>query len=248
MTQSIELRIKTPCTQSWESMKPTEQGRFCSSCAKTVVDFTQLNDAQLLEALKEAAPGNICGRFHAHQLNREILPPPNLTGHSFFAPLMSGLLSIGVFGYTNAQNKPSLTHSQATLHSWGIEQEDQAISKMADSAAPHTSLYLLRGKVVDKESNEPLAFVNIWSEKFQTGVTTDLNGAFSLELPVPPHGETILLEISFVGYQRLEYLVSPDMLKSGSPVTITMEGGIVLGGTHIHYEEQPRWKRLFKRR
>ncbi len=29
-------------------MSPNEQGRFCSSCAKTVIDFSIMTDAQLI--------------------------------------------------------------------------------------------------------------------------------------------------------------------------------------------------------
>jgi hypothetical protein len=60
------------------------QGRFCQSCQKTVVDFTQLTDQQTIELL--ASTGNTCGRFAVGQLERVntgLIPPQKVSSFSW---------------------------------------------------------------------------------------------------------------------------------------------------------------------
>src|SRR5688572_7497696 len=59
------------CPADWSKMKPSEQGRFCGSCQKTVVDFTQKSDAEILEMLSKRET-EICGTFYSHQLTQSV--------------------------------------------------------------------------------------------------------------------------------------------------------------------------------
>jgi len=38
MKEGVLLQIANPCHENWESMNAREQGRYCQSCRKTVVD------------------------------------------------------------------------------------------------------------------------------------------------------------------------------------------------------------------
>lgn len=53
-------------------MLPAEQGRFCQSCEKTVVDFSQMSDEQVLQFFnsKHQAAQRVCGRFRAEQVSQ----------------------------------------------------------------------------------------------------------------------------------------------------------------------------------
>jgi len=55
-------------------MSPTEQGRFCSSCQKAVIDFSTMSDSQIIAFFKQPQ-GSICRRLHHDQLNRYITLP-----------------------------------------------------------------------------------------------------------------------------------------------------------------------------
>ena len=56
--QDIVLSIPQPCIQDWDKMTPTEQGRYCSSCNKTVVDFSNYTDKELANYFKLSIPWN----------------------------------------------------------------------------------------------------------------------------------------------------------------------------------------------
>ena len=40
MKEAIQLQLTKPCHENWNTMTANEQGRYCQSCCKTVVDFS----------------------------------------------------------------------------------------------------------------------------------------------------------------------------------------------------------------
>jgi len=49
-------------------MTPDEQGRFCSQCSKSVTDFTQMSDDEVIIYLRLNSDNKVCGRFRKDQL------------------------------------------------------------------------------------------------------------------------------------------------------------------------------------
>src|SRR5690242_17957207 len=76
MRQPLQVQIPTPCHESWQAMTPNEKGRHCMSCQKTVIDFTNMSDRQILEYITKAS-SNVCGRFSNEQLNKDLIIPSN---------------------------------------------------------------------------------------------------------------------------------------------------------------------------
>ena len=72
--KKIQLTIPDPCHENWDQMTPQEKGRFCGSCQKTVVDFTNMSDREIAEFFKKP-PSSLCGHFHQDQLERDISLP-----------------------------------------------------------------------------------------------------------------------------------------------------------------------------
>lgn len=70
----IKLSINEPCHEKWKNMTATQQGRFCASCQKEVVDFTGMSDTAMFEFFKDRQAGSVCGRFMNDQLKRDIEP------------------------------------------------------------------------------------------------------------------------------------------------------------------------------
>src|SRR5688500_20214569 len=72
--KKINIAIPEACHENWDKMKKEEKGKFCNSCQKTVVDFTNMSDRQLAEFFKKPA-SSVCGRFQQDQLNRDLSMP-----------------------------------------------------------------------------------------------------------------------------------------------------------------------------
>ena len=40
--------IPNPCSEDWNTMTPDDNGRFCGSCQKVVIDFTTYSTHEIL--------------------------------------------------------------------------------------------------------------------------------------------------------------------------------------------------------
>jgi hypothetical protein len=63
----MRVHIETPCSENWDNMNPNEKGRFCNSCAKSVIDFTSLSIPEVIKTLEKSS-GEVCGRLTSTQL------------------------------------------------------------------------------------------------------------------------------------------------------------------------------------
>lgn len=70
--QQVIIRIPEPCNEDWNKMNPDEKGRFCASCATSVVDFSKMSDEELKQFLINNKGQKTCGHFKQSQLNRPI--------------------------------------------------------------------------------------------------------------------------------------------------------------------------------
>src|SRR5215208_6759999 len=75
MSKKFQLQIPTPCHENWDNMSPVEKGRFCDSCQKQVVDFSNMSDREIAVFFKKPSTGSVCGRFMHDQLDRDIEIP-----------------------------------------------------------------------------------------------------------------------------------------------------------------------------
>jgi hypothetical protein len=126
MPEKIQLRIDSPCAESWDGMQPNEEGRHCLSCQKTVVDFTFMSDEEILDWMATRG-GSFCGRMQSGQLNRELVARsrPWFKGWpAVWRFLVAGIL---VSSEARAQSKPAVPpvvqvdrHSQRDEHVQGM--------------------------------------------------------------------------------------------------------------------------------
>ncbi|MBC7864586.1 MAG: hypothetical protein IAF38_16550 [Bacteroidia bacterium] len=74
--KSFKLTIDKPCSQSWNAMSVTDGGRYCTSCSKTVVDFSKMDNEEIADYFKTIyAAANesgqeihVCGHLRKSQL------------------------------------------------------------------------------------------------------------------------------------------------------------------------------------
>src|SRR4051812_30670308 len=58
-------------------MTPNTSGRYCSSCSKTVVDFSSMNDEEVQQYFIQHHGQPICGHFKADQVHRIVIDLPH---------------------------------------------------------------------------------------------------------------------------------------------------------------------------
>lgn len=69
MEKHYKITIPKPCHEDWNVMTSSEKGRFCSTCYKTVIDFTKLSNSQIQDYLHEHKYEKVCGHFKKTQLD-----------------------------------------------------------------------------------------------------------------------------------------------------------------------------------
>lgn len=62
-----QIHIPNPCGEAWGEMTPEGNGRHCAQCCRTVVDFTQWQQEDIIVYLQEQK-GRTCGRFTEEQV------------------------------------------------------------------------------------------------------------------------------------------------------------------------------------
>ena len=193
--RATSLHIPQPCAESWAAMMPTGAGRHCAACQKTVVDFTQKTDAEILAYLTQAT-GETCGRLSSDQLNRPLLPTlagPSRPAARWPAGLALALAAWGLrAGPATASSTPA-TGPRTAAH----PRKKASPSHHPASRAPH----LLRGTVRDEATHEPLAGVAVFLKGENRSAMTDSAGHFSLRLPSRRPRTRRALVLHYTGYQ-----------------------------------------------
>lgn len=77
MERKHKITIPEPCHENWNKMTPKDNGRFCLSCSKTVIDFTTMLPDEVQHFFIQNQSKNICGRFKKSQLDSITIQIPN---------------------------------------------------------------------------------------------------------------------------------------------------------------------------
>jgi hypothetical protein len=77
MERKHKITIPEPCHENWDEMTPNENGRFCMSCSKTVIDFTTMLPQEIQHFFIQNQNKKICGRFKKSQLDSITIQIPS---------------------------------------------------------------------------------------------------------------------------------------------------------------------------
>jgi hypothetical protein len=80
MDTNHKITIPKPCDEDWNKMTPNGNGKFCGSCSKNVVDFTNMMPNEIQAYFLDHS--NVCGRFKKSQLDSLTIQIPNRVLHS----------------------------------------------------------------------------------------------------------------------------------------------------------------------
>jgi len=224
-------------------MTPTAAGRHCAACQKTVVDFTQKTDAEILAILRQATSAT-CGRLRASQLGRPLVDPA--PGPRWRAWLGAVLAAGSVLGATEAAAQvspnyysggPAPTTGPATTPAPAPPVAGAALAAATPAPATGGGLVLLRGIVTDSATHEGLPGVTVLLDGTSTFVSTDITGAFAL--PVAAGSAPVQLAISFIGYATQRPFAAPSQpLSVALKIDTYMLGAVAIG---LPYHQSLPW-------
>lgn len=195
MPKSLQLNIAEPCHENWQNMTPQEQGRFCGSCQKTVVDFTMMSDQEVLNYFLKT-DHNVCGRMAEDQLNKEL----KITGRKkrfSWAYVWNIIVATFLITKADAQVKEKPGKPVEIIN------EDRQIMGLVAYKLPknvqHTgSPVVMSGMIVDETNHEPITGASIRVKGSDGGSMADSTGKFSLKVEKK---KGLVLEFSAIGYE-----------------------------------------------
>jgi CarboxypepD_reg-like domain/Secretion system C-terminal sorting domain len=232
MSEKLYLSIADPCHEDWSKMTPVEQGRFCSSCQKNVVDFTMQTDEEIISFFNNYN-GSACGRFTDDQLDRpiqkiELKPASSFLKYAAGLLLPALLLATKGKGQFNVQ-APKQSPGQVCMPS-SVAGKEQNIVLGGYSTSKLQKKLIISGTVIDEVSKEPLVGVSIMIKGTNQGVVTDEKGVYSIYLP----SKKSELQCSSVGYEMKVIKVNElkrtnDDVVEMKATTVDMSGVVVVG-------------------
>ena len=214
--KSVFLAIPQPCHESWAAMTPTAAGRHCAACQKTVVDFTLQTDAEILAYLARAAGTRTCGRFAAGQLERPLqrAAPAAPMAARWRAWLAA---AVAVWGLREIQSETIRAQAAPQqLVMGGLP----AVGSPLPAPPAHLAVSLvLRGVVVD-EHHQRLPGVTVLLKGTTIGISTGVDGAFELPVPVAQASAPFTLVISSIGFVSDERLLAPGAVPASMEIVL----------------------------
>lgn len=227
--QNFKLSIQHPCSQKWDEMTINQSNKFCEQCSKHVIDFTSLNDSELVSIL-ENSTGKICGRLNKQQLNRIIhtsKPKPRIQLNQLFASLLL------ITPIKNSLANPIKSNTQITT-------SHQEVHELKKHEPIKDSLKnTIRGVVIDATTKEPLPFVRIILKETTLGTMSDFDGKFIFKVPDSLITEKTTLIISTIAYEKHEFTFNQNDFPINREFLIIASEEILLGDVYI--EKKKKW-------
>jgi hypothetical protein len=210
-------------------MRPNEQGRHCSSCNKTVVDFSGMTDSDLIHYLARPRSADTCGRFRVDQIQHQ---PRFHFGMSYwrhtFCYMAIWLLAAFV-------SKPGIAKE---LIPFKLKSDAKNIPISENRYRNDSVIYLFKGKITDSKTGLPLRFATLTLHKESTDKVvvgyTDNEGNYRLEVPATRAEEPMKLVVT---RRRYKDLIVRDLRPSAEEQNFDMKphsGKYYWQNGHIH--------------
>ena len=225
------FKIKNACSESWNKMDNSIQGRFCTSCQKHVHDFSDYSDEEIVDHLLKAQ-GRVCGRLRPEQNNRAAFHSVENIGSLRAAQLLlPAALSLSLMsGHSSTLASPT---QGSVVQSFLGESQASEKDAQADSIT-------IRGIVYDAHTEEALPYANVViNDKY--GATTGLNGEFVVLVPNKTRQE-ITVRVTYVGYETIEKTFALEENSSSEEIVLRIEASeeFLLGVMILEDARQPK--------
>lgn len=193
---SYILNIQNPCEEKWNSMQPHHRGKFCMQCSKEVIDFTKLDNTEIIKVI-EQSKARICGRMFVSQLNR----PIEIQSKKKRSKLCKALTAIFLIGSTGSVFATNLSSTSNDLNVSKSESNFKRINLKQTKADSLKDI--IKGQVLT-EFEEPIPDAIINVKELNLEIVTDNDGYFLISLPQNFQQEFVTVLISYPYFEDYE--------------------------------------------
>ncbi|MBC7864587.1 MAG: hypothetical protein IAF38_16555 [Bacteroidia bacterium] len=216
-SNTFKINIADPCSQKWEEMTPTGNGRFCDACTKVVVDFTQMTNEELIEFYRTSTK-KVCGRYRASQLNKTFTYSVSVKNPWYFNSALlkfslAGLLTFsGIKGFS--QNK-----TKAATVSTPLKSGTSKIPVSTGQVSPKKNTQKILIKVIDQDG-KPLSTAKIEILKTKK-IFFVKNGSAFISIPRELKDSTFEIMVSAPPLLSQNKTINVSEISKGS-ITVTL--------------------------
>jgi hypothetical protein len=180
------LALSSPCSENWENMTPDGNGgNYCDRCAKTVIDFTQLDQSEIAKVMKSGR--QICARVTKMQMAEPLALSHDTANFSLpYSNVAAGLMIATTLAATQPsqaqQRKESV--SMATMVKTRVKTDESRNQPSAERQQSNTFVNF-KGVVNAKTSGKPVANAQIMLVTVSRQITSRslADGSFSMKIP-----------------------------------------------------------------
>jgi len=257
MKNNYAIHIPSPCHENWDAMIPVQQGRFCQSCAKQVVDFSMMTDQEVLNYFSKAT-GNTCGRFNNDQLQRPLQPTKIEKKKTWWVAAMMPLLMLFTKAMSQKKEKGKniikmnqsvtgmgdvvITRVSNPTDYWPVQSDEtEAViqapmekckiqaTKLIVERKKGSADFIVSGTIIDSYLDAPLPYATVAIKGSNTAVLADSAGNFSIKGRTT--GNRAVLVTSAVGFETTNVLVQ---IKDTVDEVNHIVNGIVVDANNNH--------------
>ena len=227
-----EIKIGYSCHKDWSKMSGSNAERHCESCSKSVFNFSDSSNEEILEFLAERNGQKNCGKFDRQQLELLNQSLSNSNETNFYKPLILGasLTTLVACGTSKKVCEINYNHEESNVEIvFNINNPDSL------------STVLIKGQIFDYV-NGPIIGANFVFDDSKFGCLTDLDGKFEIEVELDLL-KSQTTSVHCLGYETLQI---PLIDIKNKEVKISMvDMGVLLG--EIVIIKQPLHKRIWNR-
>jgi CarboxypepD_reg-like domain len=195
--EKFNLSIKKPCSENFSSFSKTNDGGFCQSCKKNVIDFTNMSDQEILTYLS-SKKDKTCGLFLESQLKTYPILESKKTSKiaTTFASHFFGLSLLSILSFNSAFSQDKKVVNEI------VKTDSQNKTSIQDSTKINRKISV-EGVVNDAKG--PLPGANIYLKNSTIRVQSDMEGRFKFPIPLKI-GDVLI--VTFIGYNNKEVVIS----------------------------------------
>lgn len=248
------LKLNKACSEQWEQMKLNEKGSFCETCAKNVIDFTQLSPIEISEKIKNAK-GEICARVTKQQLAIPLVDLETQKTYKLpYSNVAASILLASTLAVSTSAQAQQKSEKPATefVESTTVTPKSKIKRNYSKLQKTTSSDFITFTGIVNNTENMPVPSAKITLVTLQKMISTRslMDGTFSLEIPVELLDDANVIRVeyeeekakdgkrSFEVYDTEDYVLSKKEMTSAYHITAKP---IVyyLGGIGFHREKNP---------
>lgn len=212
MNTPVNFNIKKPCTENFDNFLPTENGGFCNSCEKEVIDFTKMDSQEIINYFQKNTTKNTCGRFYNNQLSTNAMAKQKKRKANIFSWLSLAFLAVFSFNKSLAQETKNQTNTP------------EENPKKYQSIINNKNI-TINGTVKD-ESGLPLPAATVLLEGTTIGTQTDFDGNFKFPKQLKK-GDVLVF--SYVGYNSKKVVIDHKKTNITLEVNMNYDSCILMG-------------------